>query len=102
MDFVPTQDVKYDPYDELTVVCHQDTHVRLVYRDWQGTEQERTVGRGTWPIKSMMLLGYKTMDPTAQNAWSARQDLADAGNGIEFSVGRSASMDLPRQMRRGR
>lgn len=103
MDFVPTQDVAYEPHDELTVVCHHDVHIRLVYRDWTGAEQERTVGRGTWPCKSTMILGYKVMDNTTDpTGWGARQDIDSIGNGIEFSVGKSLEQELPKQMRRAR
>lgn len=99
MDLVPAQDVKYANLDELTLVCHPDTHIRIVYEDWNGVEQERTVGRGTWPIRSTKLLGYKVMEA---GGWGERRDLADIGNGIEFSVGESFSSELPRQIRRSR
>ncbi|UFK26745.1 hypothetical protein [Roseobacter phage RDJL6] len=101
MDLVPAQDVTYRPYDAMTLVCHPDVHIRMVYEDWAGVEQERTMGRGTWPVRSTKLLGFKTMDH-ATGTWGARQDLSEMGLGIEVSVGESLSQELPRQLRRGR
>ncbi|ADK73460.1 hypothetical protein RDJLphi1_gp59 [Roseobacter phage RDJL Phi 1] len=102
MDLVPAQDAKYDPFDSMTLVCHIDTHIRVVYEDWNGTEQERTLGRGTWPVKSTKLLGFRTLDPAAENDWSARQDLSELKAGVEISVGASGWQQMPRQLRRGR
>lgn len=102
MDFVPTQDVAYEPHDELTFVCHPEQYVRLVYEDWLGNQQERTIGRGTWPIKTTKLLGFRSVESGATPTWGPRQDLSELSVWLELSVGKSASQELPRQMRRAR
>lgn len=103
MDHVPVQNVRYSPRDEATVVCHIDTHIRVRYEDWNGEVQERTVGRGTWPLRTRMMIGYRTKDPSGAGGWSnTLHDLSELTPGIEVSVGESASMELPRQMRRSR
>jgi len=102
MGLVPTQDTAYEPHDEVTLVAPEAFHIRLVYEDWTGAQQERTFGRGTWPCKTTKLLGYRTMDPQDSAGWSAVQDLADLGHSAEFSVGKSLEQTFPTQMRRAR
>ena len=85
MDLVPAQDAELGAgqFDELTLVCHRDVHVRVVFEDWQGVQQKRTVGRGTWPIRLRRLLGYRTVDH-ATGGWSA--DLKDPEGRVRHRV----------------
>ena len=108
MDHLPSagEDFGAGNYDEVTLVCHHDTHVRLVYEDWTGVQQERTVGRGTWPIRARKLLGYKTMSNPGDGTtvWGPTINVLNLATdtGIEFTVGESQSKEMPRQLRRAR
>lgn len=89
MDLKPLADTQYPPQDRVMVVCHIDAFGILVYKDWNGTTQERLVGRGVWPIKTTELNGLKNYhgdDPTIEA-------LNVVGSTFEVTVGRSAAMD---------
>lgn len=106
MDYVPAQDEDYgnQRFDDMTLVCHPEARIRVVYRDWEGVEQRRLMVRGTWPVKSSMILGYQVPEPDGAGGtqWSAVQDLSELGLDMELSVGWGLETDLPRAIRRGR
>lgn len=89
MDLKPAASLEYPPHDQVTVVCHQEAFAILVYRDWNKVQQERMIGRGTWPVKSCELIGLKDFRGEDQTVHALDSYTVP----FEVTVGRSPAMD---------
>lgn len=91
MDMLPAQGVTYPPQDTVCFACAQDIWVMLEYRDAVGVVGQRWMCRGTWPLTTSALLGYRYRD-AATGLPSALQDLDTLETG-QFTVGRTRVAD---------
>jgi hypothetical protein len=91
MDMLPVQGVTYPPQDTVCFACAQDIWVMLEYRDAVGVVGQRWMCRGTWPLTTSALLGYRYRDGVTGQP-SALQDLDTLATG-QFTVGRTRLAD---------